>query len=92
MTNLRQTSLEAYKEIKEDHTLCDQQDIILNLLRSNAGGFTRDEIHKKTGIMYSSVCGRVDELVRLKLVTDKSEKRKNESGKSAYVVKAGHNE
>ena len=86
---VRQTSLTAYDIITADGTKRSQKERILNLLKANPEGLTREEIRDMASIMYTSVCGRVRALVKEgKAYENEKDKRINESGKIAYVVKA----
>ncbi len=87
MSNIRQTSLLAYECITFDGTKKNQKSIILDILRNNPDGLTREEIRDISGIMYSSVCGRVNALIKEgKAYENERHKRINGSGKVAYVV------
>ena len=89
MTDVRQTSLIAYQQIIEDGTKKNQKSIILNLLKEYPDGFTREEIRDMASIMYTSVCGRVKELLNSgKAYENEHNTRINASGKKALVVKA----
>jgi len=85
-SNIRQTSLDAFYEIQADGTADNQKERILNLLRKFSDGLTRDEIHDMTGIMYSSTCARIRELLKSGLVYEDGEKI-NKSGKRAKIIK-----
>ena len=85
---VRQTSLYAYEIITNDGTKRSQKEKILNLLQMNPDGLTREEIRDISGIMYSSVCGRINALIKEgKAYENEQHKRINNSGKIAYVVK-----
>lgn len=89
ITQVRQTSLNAYDEIKSDGTASSQRQKIYELVRDNPDGLTREEIRDMAGIMYTSVCGRVRSLVKSGLLYENEHnKRLNASGKMAYVLKA----
>lgn len=89
MTEVRQTSLMAYQEVKSDGTTGKQSQKILELLREYPDGLTREEIRDLGSIMYTSVCGRVRALVKSgKAFENDRDKRLNGSGKMAYVVRA----
>ena len=82
-----QTSILCYTHLKDLGKLKNQKDKIYGTLVMHPEGLTRWEIHKITGMMYSSICGRVKELMKGEEVTIKDFKR-NDSGEKAEIVKA----
>jgi len=88
MTQVRQTSLSAFDIIIEDGTRKSQSTKIIELLSTFPDGMTREEIRDNTNIMYSSVCGRVNDLLKAGLVYENDNYTKiNNSGKKAYIVR-----
>ena len=82
---IRDTSLMAYKEISEEGKIDTQRIEIIRIL-NKFKALTREEIHKLTGLMYSSVCGRVRELMIEGLVYEEGIKI-NLSGKKARIIR-----
>ena len=80
---MKQTSIESYNSLGS--TVQVQQDQILSLLTQCVYGITRESIAKNTGIMYSSVCARCNELLRLGQVVEKGIGI-NQSGKRAVTI------
>lgn len=88
--DVRQTSLLAYQEVTSDGTKGKQSQAVLELLRNNPDGLTREEIRDiiSPSVMYSSICARVNSLLKANKVYEHGDKRMNKSGKAAYVVRA----
>jgi len=87
-TAMRQTSLNAFSCIIEDGTAKSQYQRILDLLSYYPEGLTRDEVSELTNIMYSSVCGRINALLKAEKVYENDSYHKlNKSGKKAYIVR-----
>lgn len=62
---------------------------ILEFIRSKGEyGATRDEIVAALGIDIPSVCGRCDNLLRMKLIYETDVKRKTRKGRFAFVLRA----
>ena len=61
-TNVKDTSLDAYNDLKKDFQLGKMQQTILNTME-NGTPYTRKELSRLTGIEISSIAGRVNELV-----------------------------
>jgi hypothetical protein len=88
MSEVRQTSMLAFTGIIEDGTAKSQYKRVLDLLLLYPEGLTRDEISELTNIMYSSVCGRVNALLKAEKVYENDHYTKlNKSGKKAYIVR-----
>ena len=86
---IRDTSLQAYQEINDDGTTHTQRLRVVRFIKTYSEGVTREEIAKKTGLMYSSVCGRVRELIKYGTVYEDGQTI-NQSGKKARLLKATH--
>lgn len=63
-----------------------QQQMILSLLKKRPGK-TRLEISQLSGIRLSSVCGRVDELIRARKLEDNEKRICSISKRTAHVVR-----
>lgn len=84
--SVRDTSIAAHEEIKGSGTMSKQQRAVLDLVRKHPGK-TRLELSQISGMRLSSVCGRVNELVRAKLIDDAEVRPCSLTGKSAHVLK-----
>ena len=75
--NVRQTSLEAYQDIKETGKKGSQTQKIYNLLLENQsiGGMSLQEISKLSGIAINAVCGRINELKKQNEVVECEKRR-----------------
>ena len=62
---VKETSRKAYHELREADALGKQQRIVLQALRW--GDLTRNEVAEVTGLRVSSVCGRVNDLVAIRM-------------------------
>ena len=72
-TNVRNTSLTAYNELKQGK-LSTQQQTILNHLQ-HGKNYSLQEIVKITGYAINAVSGRVNNLKKLNLLVESIEKR-----------------
>lgn len=86
---VRDTSIYAYRDVTSDGTAISQRDKVLNALKGFPPGLTRENIRDVCSIMYSSVCGRVNELLKMERIYEEGFKI-NDSGKKAHVLKAYH--
>ena len=85
---IKQTSLQAYSDVKADGTAKAQRDRIYDLLQCTPDGLTREEIRDMLGIMYTSVCARCRALVKSgKLYESDKNTRINSSGKKALILR-----
>ena len=86
--NVRDTSLEAYDDLKVEGILGAQQSDIMELfvLYRNRD-FTRSEIAHETGIRLSAVCGRVNELIKAGHLVDDDRRQCRITGRSCHAVK-----
>lgn len=82
----RDTSRSSYRAVKSDGTMGRQQKLIMSLLRKRPGK-TRLEICLLTGIRLSSVCGRVNELIRVGKLEDNEKRICSMSKRTAHVVR-----
>ena len=83
---MRDTSRSSYRTVKTDGTMGRQQQMILSLLKKRPGK-TRLEISHLSGICLSSVCGRVDELIRAGRLEDNHKRICSISKRTAHVVR-----
>jgi len=60
----------------------------LAIIDAGRTGATREELAEQTGIRLASICGRVNELLRVGLVQEDGRTRLNESNREAAVVTA----
>ncbi len=67
---IKQTSIEAYKQMLESGEITRQQHLILTKLsrKNSSKGYTRQEISRKTGLSINVVCPRVRELLDANLL------------------------
>lgn len=69
------TSIENYHEHRRSGKLGAQAQVILDFLAENPGkNWSRSELALATSIRLSSVCGRVNELLKAKLITERPER------------------
>lgn len=83
---IRQTSLDSYDGIKADGTLGRQQVIIFDFIKRYSKGLTREEVSQLLSLRLSSVCGRVNELIKKGCVFEQS-RRLNTTGREGYILK-----
>lgn len=81
-----ETSREAAASIEGSPAAKQRQQVLGELRRRGEGGATRQELAKALGLSEASVCGRVDELIRLGEAFSCGIRRPTESGRSAAVV------
>ena len=88
MTNIRQTSLDAftrYEEVLQEQEIKVYEHIIKN------NGITRNEIAEETGVKISSVCGRVNNMLELGIIFEgekKEDKYTNSLSNALYMNKS----
>lgn len=83
-----ETSREAYAAQDDEKLSRDQRTIVQYVREQREHGATRYEIHRATGIKYSTVCGRCNELVSDGKLLSTTRKRKTDTGASAFVLVA----
>jgi predicted HTH transcriptional regulator len=62
-TKMKQTSINAYTDLKEDFTLGNMQQKVLDVMKQNQL-YTRRELSNLTSMETSSIAGRVNELLQ----------------------------
>jgi len=85
-SHVRDTSREAYKEHAGSGKLTERQGQIIYYLRFKPQGQTRSEIAQGTTLRLSSVCGRVNELIKLGVLTDGPRRKCSVTGINSHVV------
>lgn len=88
---LRQTSLMAIRDIREDGTASTQRLKVLKFVRKFPSGLTRNEISRLLGIKINAVTGRCNELMKDKYgcqLYEDGKKTDRFSKKTNYVLKA----
>ena len=84
-----QTSIENYHEHKRSGKLGDQERELLDFLKTNPNrNYSRQELHKETGIPLASVCGRINTLVAAGLVDTRPNRPCGITGKTITPVRA----
>lgn len=86
ITGVRDTSRAAYKEHAGSGKLTEQQAQLVYFLRFKPEGVTRNEIAQGTTLRLSSVCGRVNELIKLNILTDGPRRKCTVTGINSHVV------
>lgn len=81
----KETSIEAYKDIKEDGTELTQRDRILEHIKRTEG-LTRAEISEQLNIPINAVTGRCNKLLELGLVIESGTRINRYSGKKNLVL------
>ena len=66
-TKMKQTSINAYTDLKENYTLGNMQQKVLDVMKQNQL-YTRRELANLTGMETSSIAGRVNELLQYGLL------------------------
>lgn len=85
---LRQTSLQAYNDIRTDGSALTEKRKVYNLISSFSCGVTRQEISEQLRMPINSVCGRVNELMKNGFVFEDGKRLNPNSGKWNLVVKS----
>lgn len=80
------TSLQAYWSERLSARLSAKQASILDDLYIN-GPATRAQLEKRTGIKLCCVCGRVNELLDLKVVEEAAKIRDETTGKQVWLIR-----
>lgn len=87
-TDVADSSLIAYDKVRENGKLPAQQQKIVDFLGWWPGfDFTRKEINARTKIELSSVCGRVNELIKRGVLEEMPLRRCRVTGESAHPVR-----
>lgn len=83
------TSCDAYREHRNSGELGAQQKRIMIFLHTypKGGDFTRSELAQLIGMRLSSVCGRVNELIKLGYLLECARRPCKVTGISAHPVK-----
>lgn len=81
------TSLEAYREHRESGDLGAQQKKIMLFFHLKGGEHTRSELAEKIPMRLSSVCGRVNELIKLGYLVECVRRPCRVTGINAHPVK-----
>lgn len=81
------TSLDAFREHRDAGKLGAQQKKVMMFFHLNGGERTRSEIARDTGMRLSSVCGRVNELVKLGFLVECPRRRCAVTGINAHPLK-----
>lgn len=88
VVQVRDTSLEAYVEHAETGKLSEQQQTIMYFMRFKPDGVTRNELATGSTMRLSSVCGRVNELIKKGLLEDGPRRRCTITGINSHVITA----
>lgn len=82
------TSIENYHEHRRSGALGAQAQAILDFLAKHPNkNWSRSEIERATGIRLSSVCGRINELLKEELITERPERACGVTGKTIRPVR-----
>jgi predicted PP-loop superfamily ATPase len=87
-TLFAETSRDAYAAQTPDKLSRDHRAIVDYVTSQHEHGATRFEIHRATGIKYTTVCGRCNELVTDGKLLSTKRRRKTDTGATAYVLVA----
>ena len=87
---IRQTSIQAYKDINQDGTSDTQRLAILKFLRRYSDGLTRNEISRMLDIPINAVCGRVKELLKFCSIYEDNKRKDKYTHKNNYILKANY--
>ena len=82
------TSKLAAESLRGEPALIQRECVLLALQECRSNGATREELATATGLPLASICGRVNELLRLGLVRQPGLRRMTSSGRMAAVVQA----
>lgn len=85
-TAVRETSLEAFRGLGPKLP-AQQSAIVDHLARNSHRDYTRSELAHALGISLQSVCGRVNELVKMRQVEECLRRRCERTGNTAYPVR-----
>lgn len=81
------TSRDAYEQHRGSGALGEQQRKVMLFFHTHGGEHTRSELAAKIGMRLSSVCGRVNELIKLSYLVECQRRPCKETGISAHPVK-----
>lgn len=81
------TSLDAYREHRDSGELGEQQKKVMLFFHTKGGEHTRSELAEKIPMRLSSVCGRVNELIKLGYLTEAERRPCKVTGINAHPVK-----
>ena len=82
------TSRAAAESMRGQPALSQRERVMIALLACGSHGATREELAELAEIRLASVCGRVNELLRLRMAAEIEETRTTVSGRQAAVVVA----
>lgn len=85
---MRSTSRDGLADHKETGKLGKQQQAVFSVLTLTGMAFTRAELAKHMGLPCSSICGRVKELLDLRVIVEDPRRPCAVTGKSAHPVRA----
>ncbi len=85
---MRDTSREAFADHKETGRLGKQQQAVFSALTRSGLAFTRAELAQHMGIPVASICGRVKELLDLKVIVEDARRPCSVTQKNAHPVRA----
>lgn len=83
---VRDTSVDSYHEHRDSGKLGKQQQRIVTYMRACPGGYTRSELAAVMGARLSSVCGRINELIKRGIVHDAPRRTCRITGKNAHEI------
>ncbi len=90
---IRSTSISAYRKLKAEGTINSQEfDIVDYLLRTGNKALTRRELEAGLGMRGSSVCGRVNSLLKKKVLSETLQRKCKISGNTANPVYVSGNQ
>lgn len=81
------TSRDAYRVHRESGELGAQQRRVMIFFHTHGGEHTRSELAAKIGMRLSSVCGRVNELIKLGYLVEDPRRPCRETSISAHPVR-----
>ena len=81
------TSAQAYREIQGDGTTATQTEKILAFLRSSDSPVTRREAGEATGMELGAVAGRVNELIKSKVVVECGKTTDPKTNRKVHMIK-----
>lgn len=84
---VRDSSWYAYDKLFKQGKRIPQWMKVILAVRMSKNGLTRAEIQSNTGLRLSSVCGRVNELIKERVLCDHETRKCRETGEKVHVVK-----
>ena len=84
---IKQTSLDAFKEINETGTAQTQEDLVLEYIQEHKNGLTRQEISEKLEISINAVCGRVNKLLDKYKIFEEGTRLNQSTNKQNAILK-----